>query len=337
MTPAKTSGLRARTRRLVRLCSAALILLGLLAGAKTAWAHDFDSASLSLNEVASGRFRVRFQASSATLREELKAPAVFPSVCRYDGAYLDCGASGLVGTIEFPWLEGTLTRVLVQVDWQNGSRLLRVLSPSTPSLQVYGVPAGGLRNLTPIVRDYTWLGVEHIVTGFDHLLFVVALALLVRGGAPLVATVTAFTLAHSVSLAATVLGVVSLPPPPVEAVIALSIVLVCAECLRPADSLTRRAPWLVAFAFGLLHGLGFASALLEIGLPERHVPLALACFNVGVELGQLAAIAVVAIVRVLARRLRLEKAWLERGLIYAMGGVAAFWCVDRLGAVIGVE
>ena len=324
------------THALVRRFGALLVALALLSGARSAKAHSFDSASLSLTEVASGRFLLRWQASSATLRAELKTPAVFPSSCRIDGAYLDCGARGLVGTIEFPWLEGTLTRVVVQIDWQNGTRLSRVLTPSSPRLSVYGMPeGGGLRRLLPVVGDYTWLGVEHILTGFDHLLFVIALALLVRGRAQLFATITAFTLAHSVSLAATVLGIVSLPAAPVEASIALSIVLVCAECLRPGDSLTRRAPWSVAFAFGLLHGLGFASALLEIGLPERHLPLALACFNVGVELGQLAAIAAFASVRALVRRSGLERPALSRGVIYAMGGMAAFWCIDRFGAVVG--
>jgi hydrogenase/urease accessory protein HupE len=200
-------------------------------------------------------------------------------------------------------------------------------------VRVYGVPASGLRVLLPIAVDYTSLGVEHILTGFDHLLFVVALTLLVRRGRRLLATITAFTLAHSVSLALTVLGLVHVPSPPVEASIALSIVLVCAECLRPGDSLTRRAPWAVAFAFGLLHGLGFASALLDLGVPERHLPTALLCFNVGVELGQLAIIAVVVGLRRLAGWLRLDRAWMRSGVIYAMGGLAAFWSIDRIGAL----
>src|SRR6185369_11116865 len=146
----------------------------------------------------------------------------------------------------------------------------------------------------------------------------------------------AFTLAHSVSLALTVLGFVRVPSPPVEASIALSIVLVCAECLRPDDSLTRRAPWAVAFAFGLLHGLGFASALLELGVPGQHVPAALLCFNLGVELGQLGIIAVVLAVRLLMTRLRVQRAWMRDALVYAMGGMAAFWTLDRIGAVLGL-
>ena len=159
------------------------------------------------------------------------------------------------------------------------------------------------------------------MTGFDHLLFVVALTLLVRKRRPLVITITAFTVAHSLTLAGTVLGLIAVPAAPVEAAIALSIVLVCGECLRPmdADSLARRAPWLIAFAFGLLHGLGFASALMEIGLPEQHIPAALACFNLGVELGQLVVIAVVLGIRALATRLRFAHPPLVRGTILRDG------------------
>jgi hydrogenase/urease accessory protein HupE len=235
---------------------------------------------------------------------------------------------------------------MVEIEWQGGARLLRIVTASARTLTVYGGEGGSLR---PVVVDYTRLGVEHILTGFDHLLFVVALTLLVRRRRALLATVTAFTAAHSLTLAATVLGLVSVPSAPVEATIALSIVLVCAECLRGgetpagADSFTRRAPWVVAFAFGLLHGLGFASALMEIGLPEKHIPAALLCFNVGVELGQLLVIGTAVLGgRMMAQRIHagqaagaLRRAWLRRGVIYAMGATAAFWSLDRVAAVFG--
>ena len=302
-------------------------------------AHELDSASLSLKEIEAGSFAVRWHASSRTLNEDLGTAATFPRPCRLQGARLVCGSAGLVGEIAFPWLEGTLTRVVVDVEWRSGTRLLRVASPGSPRVRVYGIGATGLRGLStlaPIVVDYTSLGVEHILTGFDHLLFVVALTLLVRRGRQLLATITAFTLAHSVSLALTVLGFVRVPSPPVEASIALSIVLVCGECLRPADSLTRRAPWAVAFAFGLLHGLGFASALLDLGVPEQHVPTALLCFNLGVELGQLAIIAVVIGLRRMVRHFHLARGWMRPGLIYAMGSLAAFWSLDRMRAVFGL-
>jgi hydrogenase/urease accessory protein HupE len=228
---------------------------------------------------------------------------------------------------------------MVEIDWLGGARQLRIATAGARTMAVYG-GASGLGTLRPVVVDYTRLGVEHILTGFDHLLFVVALTLLVRKRRPLVITITAFTVAHSLTLAATVLGLVTVPTAPVEAAIALSIVLVCAECLRPeADSFTRRAPWLIAFAFGLLHGLGFAAALMEIGLPEQHIPAALVCFNLGVELGQLAVIVLVLGLRfglrALAGRFHLARPALARGVIYAMGTTAAFWSLDRVAAVFG--
>lgn len=324
------------TARRTGLPTAAWMALALCLASPAARAHKVDAVSVSLTEVAPGRFLVRWQAGSSALETDLRIPAVFPAPCHLDGAYLDCGSAGLAGAIDLPWLEGTLTRVMIEIEWLNHTRLLRIVTASAPRVVVYG-PASteGLRLLGPIAVDYTRLGVEHILTGFDHLLFVVALTLLVRAGRSLLATVTAFTVAHSLSLAATVLGLVRVPSPPVEAIIALSIVLVCVECLRPADSLARRAPWLVAFAFGLLHGLGFASALLAIGLPETHVPMALLFFNVGVELGQLATIAVVAGLSALATRLGLSRPWQRPGVIYVMGSVAAAWSLERLAAVVG--
>jgi hydrogenase/urease accessory protein HupE len=324
------------TRHLTSRRLLPLLLVGLsLVGARPARAHPIDAAALTLTEIEPGRFVMHFQAGSGTLQRQLAAaPALFPKPCQLAGASLTCGPGGLVGTLQFPWLEGTLTRLMVEIEWLGGARLQRIATASARTFTVYG-GAGGLGVLKAVVADYTRLGVEHILTGFDHLLFVVALTLLVRKRRSLVLTITAFTVAHSLSLAATVFGLVSVPAAPVEATIALSIVLVCAECLRPGDSVTRRAPWLVAFAFGLLHGLGFASALLDIGLPGTHVPAALLCFNVGVELGQLAVIGVVLAVRALATRLPVGRAGLARAAIYAMGATAAFWSLDRVAAVFG--
>ncbi|WP_437580142.1 HupE/UreJ family protein [Sorangium sp. So ce887] len=322
---------------LLRLARALPFLLAVLLASAPADSHELSSASLSLTEVEGheGRFLVRWEASSSTLESELATPAVFPPPCKLDGAFLDCGPTGLVGTIELPWLEGTETNVMVAIEWRSGSRSLRVLTGSDPSLVVYGIPASaGLRALRPIVVDYTRLGIEHILTGFDHLLFVVALTLLVRGGRKLVGAVTAFTVAHSLTLACAVFGWLTLPSPPVEATIALSIVLVCGECLRPADSLARRAPWAVTFAFGLLHGLGFASSLLDIGLPEKHVPTALLFFNVGVEIGQLGVIALVVALGLFAARIPLQPATVQRGLVYAMGGMAGYWSIERIVATL---
>ena len=308
---------------------AALLLLAVALFAPGAGAHSIDSATLTLTEVAEGKFTVDWQTTAKTLKE-LHEPARYPKPCRKRGAELDCGPLGLTGTIDFPWLAGGESRVIVLIDWLNGSRLLRVVNGRTPSLTVYGIPASaGWAFLKPIAADYTRLGVEHILTGFDHLMFVLAVTLLVRSRKALLLAITAFTLAHSLTLAATVLGWLTLPPAAVETTIALSIVLACAECLRPADSLAHRAPWLVTFAFGLLHGMGFASALLETGLPEKHVASALLFFNVGVELGQLAAIAVFLGAGWLVTRVERRPAWSRRAFVYAMGTTAAFWSLER--------
>lgn len=187
-----------------------------------------------------------------------------------------------------------------------------------------------------VISAYVGLGVEHILFGVDHLLFVSCLLLLVRDIRKLLATVTAFTLAHSITLAAATLGYVRVPAAPVEATIALSIVFLASELARgEADrsAATRSYPWLVAFSFGLLHGLGFAGALAEVGLPQREIPLALFSFNIGVELGQLAFIAAVLSLVLIARpsRLRLPS-WSAGAAGYAIGSVAAFWVFARLAA-----
>lgn len=319
---------------MTRLCRAlALIGFGLCLP-RPSHAHPLDTATLSLRELEPGRFLVRFQTNSPALERQLSVPALFPAPCQLDGPRLECGAGGLAGTLEFPWLDGTLTRLMVDVEWRDGSRLLRVVTASAPRLTVYGGAASHLRALAPIVFDYTRLGLEHILTGFDHLCFVLALTLLVERRRQLVATITAFTLAHSLTLGATALGAIELASAPIEVMIALSIVLVCAECLRPAESLARRAPWLVAFTFGLLHGMGFASALLEVGLPERHLPSALFSFNLGVELGQLAVIAVAAALSVLIRQAKWRRPWQPRALAYGLGSVAAFWVLDRFASML---
>jgi hydrogenase/urease accessory protein HupE len=316
-------------RRLAAIVRACLLACGLWLVCGRAQAHSFDAATLKLTEVRAGTFAIEWQTTASTLKD-LREPALYPRACHQAGALLDCGQLGLVGSIEFPWLAGGASRVTVLIDWLNGSRLLRVISGNSPSVTVYGIPASaGLRFLQPIAVDYTRLGVEHILTGFDHLMFVLAVTILVRSRKALVGAITAFTLAHSLTLAATVLGWLRLPSSAVETTIALSIVLACSECLRPADSLAHRAPWLVTFAFGLLHGMGFASALLETGLPQEHVPSALLFFNVGVELGQLAAIAAFVAVGRLWAGIERRPAWAPRALVYAMGCVSAYWSLER--------
>lgn len=226
-----------------------------------------------------------------------------------------------------------VTDVIVRLERRDGSSQVERLLPQAPSFVVKGASRPG-----EVARTYLWLGVEHILAGVDHLLFVAALLLIVRGVRRIVVTITAFTFAHSLTLAAATLGWVHLPGPPVEAMIALSIVFVAAEVvhgLRGRQGLTAKAPWLVAFSFGLLHGFGFASALAEVGLPQTAIPIALLMFNVGVELGQLLFVALM-----LAGSALLLGAWRRRGNAfpqqlryvppYAIGAVASFWVIERL-------
>ena len=187
-----------------------------------------------------------------------------------------------------------------------------------------------------VAWSYLVLGVEHILGGIDHLLFVLALLLIVRGGKRIFATITAFTVAHSITLVAATLGWVHVPGPPVEAMIALSIVFVAAEIvhgLRGKPGLTARAPWVVAFTFGLLHGFGFAGALAEVGLPQKAIPVALFTFNVGVELGQLIFVVFAVAVRAALARLPVPRPrWMPYVAPYAIGAIAMFWVIERVGA-----
>ncbi len=191
-----------------------------------------------------------------------------------------------------------------------------------------------------VVQTYFLYGVEHILLGIDHLLFVLALLLLVKGVRRVIATVTAFTLAHSLTLAGATLGFVHMSGPPIEAVIALSIVFVAAEIIHSRQDkpgLTERYPWVVAFTFGLLHGFGFAGALTEIGLPQKSIPIALLFFNVGVEVGQLLFIAsvfaIIALARRITRRIKIPRpAWAWAVPPYAIGSLAVFWVIQRIAA-----
>ena len=239
------------------------------------------------------------------------------------------------GTIHIAGLTATMTDVLVRLERLDGSAQITRLTPSAPSFVVDAVPRA-----RRVAATYLILGVEHILLGIDHLLFVLALLILVKGTRRLVATVTAFTVAHSLTLAGAALGLVHVPGPPVEAAIALSIVFVAAEIMHRRQgeaSLTERFPWVVAFTFGLLHGFGFAGALSEVGLPQTAIPIALLFFNIGVELGQLLFIASVFVVIALARRVRCrigvwQPAWAWRIPPYAIGSVAMFWVIQRIAA-----
>jgi hydrogenase/urease accessory protein HupE len=318
-----------------------------LALAAPALAHEVRPAYLVLRELEAERYDASFRVPAlAELRLSLHAQ--LPSVCSELGpravhatpeAFTErwtiACSGGLVGReIRIDGLTTTLTEVLVRIERLDGSTQLVRVFPSAPSFVVAAAPRPA-----QIARTYTGLGVEHIWLGVDHLLFVLALLLVVRGGRRLVGTVTAFTAAHSLTLAGATLGFVYVPQQPVEAVIALSIVFVAREIARAragVPGLTARAPWLVAFAFGLLHGFGFAGALHEIGLPEQAIPLALLFFNVGVELGQLAFVAGALALAALGRRL-LSRApvWLEPLACYGIGSAAAYWTIERIARFSG--
>jgi hydrogenase/urease accessory protein HupE len=240
---------------------------------------------------------------------------------------------GLTGArIEIVGLQATITDALVRVQLLDGSYSTTLVHPSKPWIEI-----ATSRSSLEVASAYLMHGIEHILFGYDHLLFVLALILIVRRGRVLLITVTAFTIAHSITLGLATLGVVHVPGPPVEATIALSILLLACEIIRSdrgQASLTAQWPWLVAFSFGLLHGFGFASALTEIGLPQGDIPLALLAFNAGVEAGQLVFIAVVlGALACIAKWIRLP-AFLESharaATTYAIGIMAAYWFIERL-------
>lgn len=251
-----------------------------------------------------------------------------------DGAYTESGElicfGGLIGeTVSIDGLSRTLTDVLVRVERADGSTQVERLTPSAPSFVVAETP-----DAFAVASTYLAIGFEHILLGIDHLLFVLALLILVKGTRTLIWTITAFTVAHSFTLAAATLGFVSFPQAPVEAVIALSIVFVASEIAhasRGRPGLTQRKPWIVALTFGLLHGFGFAGALTEVGLPEQAVPLALLFFNVGVEVGQLSFVAAVILITAVAKRfLHNLPEWLPTASAYAIGAIASFWTIERV-------
>lgn len=241
-----------------------------------------------------------------------------------------CEAGLIEKTISIINLESTSTDVLLRLEFINGSSQSVQLTPVNYSYHVKAEASS-----MQIVSTYTWLGIEHILLGVDHLLFVFALLLIVNGKRRLLWTITAFTIAHSITLAGATLGLVNVAQKPVEAVIALSILFLAMEVVhgqRGKVGAAARWPWLVAFIFGLLHGFGFAGALAEVGLPQQAIPLALVFFNVGVEIGQLFFVASILIAGWILLQLKqprlLKQA--ETVVIYSIGGLSVFWLFERI-------
>jgi hydrogenase/urease accessory protein HupE len=254
-----------------------------------------------------------------------------------NGAYIQrwitvCDGGLKDQTISIEGLESTITDVLLRLDFLDGRYQTALLTPGE-AFFIVPVRASSLQ----IVSTYTWLGMTHILAGIDHLLFVFALLLIVKNYRRLLWTITAFTLAHSITLAGATLGLIHVPQAPVEAVIALSILFLAMEIVhekRGHPGAAARWPWLVAFIFGLLHGFGFAGALAEIGLPQQAIPLALIFFNVGVELGQLLFIAVVLSCGWVLHQLKQPKlvSQAETVALYVIGGLSSFWLIERIAA-----
>ncbi len=323
-----------------------LLLLGGLLLAAPLHAHRLSPAYFGLIETAPGQFSAEWKVSipgglADVLEPQVPAPCTIAGTLRRSTvddaslmqAQLVCEGALAGSTFTVRGLEATDTDVLFRISYLDGSGLTHRLVPSAPSVVIPAEPGAG-----EVAMVYLVLGVEHILGGIDHLLFVFALLLLVTGWRRLIATITAFTLAHSLTLAAATLGIVNVPGGAVEAVIALSILFLADELIRrppaqpagPGATLAVRFPWLVAFVFGLLHGFGFAGALAEVGLPQSAIPLALLFFNLGVEAGQLLFIAVCASVWLGWRHIRLpQPVWARRLAAYGIGSVAAFWVFER--------
>lgn len=320
-----------------------VISLTLLAVSGAALGDIFRPAYLELNELGDGRYDVLWKVPALGNDRRLSAYVQFPDgtttvgearTIIADSAWIERYEvqrdGGLVGaTIRIEGSAVGVTDVIARVERLDGSSQVERLPAERP---VFTVRAA--ESQYEVAWAYLVLGVEHILGGIDHLLFVLALLLIVHGAKRIVATVTAFTLAHSITLVAATLGWVNVPGPPVEAVIALSIVFVAAEVihgLHGKPGITARAPWLVAFSFGLLHGFGFAGALAEVGLPQTAIPVALFMFNVGVEIGQLMFVFVILALRAAVSRLPgREPQWLTPVVAYGIGTIAAFWTIERV-------
>jgi len=259
-----------------------------------------------------------------------------PHVTRLgNGSYMDrytlmCTQNIKGKIIEVQGLENTKRDLLLRMEFLDGSSQSTLLNPLH---NTYTVKENA--SVTQVIQTYTWLGITHILMGFDHLLFVFSLLLIVKNVRRLLWTITAFTLAHSITMAGATLGIVHIPQKPVEAMIALSILFLAMEIVHEKQGkagLTSRYPWLIAFIFGLLHGFGFAGALAEIGLPQQAITLALIFFNIGVELGQLMFVATVVLVALLLQRLKHPRFMgkVEMFVVYGIGGLSAFWVIERI-------
>ena len=321
------------------------LALALLVFAGQSGADVFKPAYLQLTQIDQNTYDVMWKLPALDESTGLKLKPWFPEGTRALSKPLTAFAGGMAvqrWRIEVPGglygkqigidgLAETRTDAIVRVERLDGSEQVGRILPGGEAFTVMPSP-GPLE----VAQAYTVIGIEHILLGFDHLLFVLALVMIVKSTRKLLITVTAFTVAHSITLSLATLGVIHVPGPPVEAIIALSIVFVAGEIIHQRqgrEGLASRRPWVVAFAFGLLHGLGFAGALAEVGLPENSIPLALLFFNLGVEIGQvLFILAVLALYRLVKKAVdgRFDLTRLEPVPVYLIGGIASYWVFERV-------
>lgn len=309
-----------------------IVAISMLLGGPAA-AHEMSMAEMNVRETARGEFLWQWTASNDRQGNAVDLKPMWPEGCRAESNVVRCGASGLQGTLAIEGVGRRYSAALVKLTWLDGQTRVYTLTAGQPTVRLYGY-ADDRRGWGEIASAYTVLGVEHILSGIDHLLFVIGLLFLVGFERRLFWTITAFTAAHSLTLASAALGWLTLRSAPVEACIALSIVLVAGEALQRRDTVARRWPALVAFLFGLVHGLGFAGALKEVGLPDNHLPVALLTFNLGVEIGQLLTVASAWLLWRLVARWP-AAARLRVAALYGIGSVAAWWSWLRVVAIVG--
>ena len=324
------------------------VFVCLLVSSSLAWAHESRPAYLEVKETAPGQFSLLWRTPMLSgmrlpiglqlpddvrnLKEPTTEELADSILTRYS---IDAGSTGLAGKrIEFPGLQGTITDVLVRVEMLDGRSWTTIVHASQPWVEITAA-----QTRLQVMGSFVVQGIRHILFGADHMLFVLGLLLIVKDRWMLLKTITAFTVAHSITLAIATFGYAEAPVLPLNAAVALSILFLGPEIVRSwrgETSFTIRHPWVVAFAFGLLHGFGFASALTSAGLPKAELPIALLSFNVGVEIGQLSFVALILLLERSFRILRVRwPRWAEALPGYAVGSLGAFWTIQRLAIMFG--
>jgi hydrogenase/urease accessory protein HupE len=335
--------------RLAGMAASLLVVVLLASSGTVGHAHPLAPALFEITEGDDGRAHVRWKVSRLQPRGVELRP-ILPEVCEEapDAAAtedaqsvtfswsVDCGASSLVGKeISVEGLAQAKIDVLARVKLRDGRVVSEILTGRKPALTI-----PERQSKSQVANNYLRLGTEHILTGLDHLLFVLGLLLLVSTTRSLVRTITAFTLGHSITLSIVALDWATVPAGPVELLISVSVLVLAVELAQQQDaksipSLLRRRPWLMALLFGLLHGMGFAGALAEVGLPQEEIPLALLSFNIGIEIGQLAfVLALLGVWRVVGTRVQHVPRWLAQLPAYGIGSLAAYWCIERGAALV---